>query len=83
MAPEYRDNKSDTPHRDFSGYTKEAHHVNNSGRHDIVGSKVAPDGKNLFHWVDKAPVGADSRNWCLQGDSAPDGRFNYRFQSGF
>ena len=35
-----------------------------------------------FHWVDNAPVGgAPSRinDWWYIGDSAPDGRFNYRY----
>ncbi len=35
-----------------------------------------------FHWVDNAPVGGDPTqiaDWWYVGDSAPDGRFNYRF----
>ncbi len=35
-----------------------------------------------FHWVDNAPVGGDPKriaNWWYVGDSAPDGRFNYRY----
>ena len=37
-----------------------------------------------FHWVDNAPVGGDPKQiaaWWYVGDSAPDGRFNYRYQS--
>lgn len=33
-----------------------------------------------FHWVDNAPIGGDIRDFWLLGDSAPNGRFNYRFQ---
>ena len=35
-----------------------------------------------FHWVDNAPVGGDPSqiaDWWYVGDSAPDGRFNYRY----
>ena len=35
-----------------------------------------------FHWVDNAPVGGDPKqiaDWWYVGDSAPDGRFNYRY----
>ena len=34
-----------------------------------------------FHWVDNAPVGGDIHTWWLLGDSAPNGRFNYRYQN--
>jgi len=35
-----------------------------------------------FHWVDNASVGGDPKHiadWWYVGDSAPDGRFNYRY----
>lgn len=35
-----------------------------------------------FHWVDNAPIGGDPKqiaDWWYVGDSAPDGRFNYRY----
>ncbi len=33
-----------------------------------------------FHWIDNVPVGeGDIANWWYVGDSAPDGRFNYRY----
>jgi len=35
-----------------------------------------------FHWIDNAPVGGDPKqiaDWWYVGDSAPDGRFNYRY----
>ncbi len=37
-----------------------------------------------FHWVDNAPVGGDPKSindWWYVGDSAPDGRFHYRYQN--
>ncbi|CEK17423.1 hypothetical protein CWRG_01830 [Chthonomonas calidirosea] len=34
-----------------------------------------------FHWVDNVPIGGNENiiNFWYEGDSAPDGRFNYRF----
>jgi len=33
-----------------------------------------------FHWIDNVPVGTgDIADWWYNGDSAPDGRFNYRY----
>ncbi|MBV9850111.1 MAG: hypothetical protein JO250_10600 [Armatimonadetes bacterium] len=35
-----------------------------------------------FHWIDNVqvgPGGADVTTWWYDGDSAPDGRFNYRY----
>ena len=35
-----------------------------------------------FHWVDDCPIGGDPArivDWWYDGDSAPDGRFNYRY----
>jgi hypothetical protein len=35
-----------------------------------------------FHWVDNAPIGGDPKkivDWWYVGDSAPDGRFNFRY----
>ena len=44
---EYRDTKGDVTHRDHKGYGGN-HYVNNSGRNDIVLSKVAVDKDNIF-----------------------------------
>lgn len=38
-------------------------------------SKTAFD----FHWLDGVVVGGDVADWWYNGDSAPDGRFNYRY----
>ena len=33
-----------------------------------------------FHWIDNVPVGSGNVvDWWYKGDSAPDGRFNYRY----
>ena len=33
-----------------------------------------------FHWLDNVPVGSgDPADWWYVGESAPDGRFNYRY----
>jgi len=35
-----------------------------------------------FHWADNVPVGSgDLADWWYNGDSAPDGRFNYRYMN--
>ncbi|BCM91587.1 hypothetical protein IAD21_03462 [Abditibacteriota bacterium] len=34
-----------------------------------------------FHWVDNAQIGGDIKDWWSQGDSAPNGRFNYRYEN--
>ena len=38
-------------------------------------------GVSAFHWVDNAPVGfGDIADWWYNGESAPDGRFNYVYE---
>lgn len=34
-----------------------------------------------FHWVDNAQVGGDIKTFWVDGDSAPNGRFNYRYEN--
>jgi hypothetical protein len=34
-----------------------------------------------FHWVDNCPVGGDIHDFWIYGDSAPNGRFNYRYEN--
>ena len=43
---EYRDTKGDVTHRDYNGYGGN-HYINNSGRNDILRSKVAVDKNNI------------------------------------
>lgn len=44
---EYRDTKGDVTHRDYNGYGGN-HYINNSGRNDILRSKVAVDKNNIY-----------------------------------
>lgn len=44
---EYRDTKGDVTHRDYNGYGGN-HYINNSGRNDILRSKVAVDKNNII-----------------------------------
>ena len=34
-----------------------------------------------FHWADNVQVGGDVKDFYVNGDSAPDGRFNYRYEN--
>ena len=47
---EYRDTLGDTVHRDYDGYGG-LHYKNDSGRNDIVASKVAVDGGTVYFYV--------------------------------
>lgn len=40
-------------------------------------NKVAFD----FHWVDNAPIQGEIQDFYVDGDSAPNGRFNYRYSN--
>ena len=50
---EYRDTKGDVTHRDYNGYGGN-HYINNSGRNDILRSKVAVDKNNIYFYVETA-----------------------------
>lgn len=66
VSTEYRDTKGDVTHRDYNGYGGN-HYVNNSGRNDIILSKVAVDKKELYFYVetqDKISSYSDP-NWML------------------
>ena len=47
---EYRDTAGDTFHRDYPGYGG-LHYKNDSGRNDIVTSKVAADNENVYFYA--------------------------------
>lgn len=63
---EYRDTKGDITHRDYKGYGGN-HYVNNSGRNDIVLSKVAVDKENIYFYVETMNNMTPSTdpNWML------------------
>ena len=62
----YRDTKGDTAHRDHPGYG-DLHYTDKSGRNDIVASKVATDGKNLYFYAETAGSLSPEtdNNWML------------------
>lgn len=53
VAPDYRDYRGDTLHRDFAGYGGTLY-KNGTGRNDIILSKVARDDENLYFYVETA-----------------------------
>ncbi|MCA9439465.1 MAG: hypothetical protein KC964_01570 [Candidatus Omnitrophica bacterium] len=63
---EYRDTVGDTAHRDYAGYGG-LHYAENSGRNDIVTSKVAIDGdKVCFYAETNVPLTSHTdSNWML------------------
>jgi len=60
VTPDFKASKGNTQHRDGYGYldkdnpTQHLHYVDNSGRNDIVGSKVARDAYFLYFLVETA-----------------------------
>lgn len=63
---EYRDTIGDVFHRDYPGYGG-LHYKNDSGRNDIITSKVAVDEDNVYFYVEtNAPLTPHSDpNWML------------------
>ena len=62
----YYDTREDTVHRDFPGYAH-LRYVDNSGRNDIVLSKVAADKKNVYFYAQTSGRLSPSsdKNWML------------------
>ena len=63
---EYRDTVGDTFHRDYDGYGG-LHYTNDTGRNDIVTSKVAVDRDNVYFYVETkdALTPHNGTNWML------------------
>jgi hypothetical protein len=63
---EYLDAKGDTFQRDNNGYGG-LHYINNSGRNDIVASKVAVDDDNVYFYVEtnETLTPHTGNNWML------------------
>jgi len=63
---EYRDTIGDVFHRDYMGYGG-LHYTNDSGRNDIVTSKVAVDENTVYFYVqtNKALTSHTDKNWML------------------
>ncbi len=76
VQEEYRDTIGDTFHRDYDGYGG-LHYTNDSGRNDIVTSKVAVDSDNVYFYVatQDALTPHTGSNWMLlliDADLNPD-----------
>jgi hypothetical protein len=84
VKTEYRDTRGDVIHRDYKGYGG-LQYVNNSGRNDIITSKVAVDKDNVYFFVetDKALTSHTGNNWMLlliDADQNPNtGWFGYDY----
>jgi hypothetical protein len=63
---EYRDTVGDTFHRDYDGYGG-LHYTNNTGRNDIIASKVAVDRDSVYFYVEckEALSPHTGTNWML------------------
>jgi hypothetical protein len=81
---EYRDTVGDTFHRDYDGYGG-LHYTNNTGRNDIITSKVAVDRDNVYFYVEtQDPLTPHTgTNWMLlliDADQNPDtGWYGYDY----
>lgn len=66
IETEYRDTIGDISHRDYPGYGG-LHYTNNSGRNDIITSKVAVDDENIYFYVetDEPLTEHTDDNWML------------------
>jgi hypothetical protein len=81
---DYRDTVGDTFHRDYKGYGG-LHYTNDSGRNDIVTSKIAADRSKVYFYVESkdALTAHTGSNWMLlliDADNNPNtGWFGYDF----
>jgi len=66
VEPEFRDTLGDTAHRDFRGYGK-THYKNETGRNDIISSKVSYDKSNIYFYAKtREPLTPHTdKNWML------------------
>lgn len=80
VTVEYRDTIGDTAHRSFKGYGG-TYYTNNSGRNDIVTSKVAVDAKNIYFYAEANEnlTPSTGTNWMLlfiDADANPETGWN-------
>jgi hypothetical protein len=84
ISVEYRDAVGDVVHRDYNGYGG-LHYTNNSGRNDIITSKVAVDRGNIYFYVETNNLLTShmDSNWMLlliDADNNPNtGWYGYDF----
>ncbi|MET4082726.1 hypothetical protein ABIB40_002690 [Pedobacter sp. UYP30] len=67
VTPIYKDFVGDTEHRDFDGARAGLHYTNNTGRNDIIESRVARDNTSLYFYVKTAaPISSyKDKNWMM------------------
>lgn len=67
VSPEFRDDIGDTAHRDEAGVGSAGPYINNTGRNDIVASKVSYDAHNIYFYVrTRAKLSPHTNpNWML------------------
>jgi hypothetical protein len=84
VTSEFRDTKGDVIHRDHNGYGG-LHYINESGRNDLLTSKVAVDKKNIYFYAATAEQLSSHTgdNWMLlllDADNNPEtGWYGYDF----
>jgi hypothetical protein len=84
VVNEFRDTKGDTFHRNHNGYGG-LHYTNESGRNDIITSKVAVDKQNIYFYAETGETlsSPTSNNWMLlliDADNNPEtGWYGYDF----
>ncbi|WP_233378491.1 hypothetical protein [Maribellus sp. CM-23] len=66
VRPYYAHYKGNTEHRDHKG-RYDQYYINNTGRNDIVGAKVAHDAQNIYFYVETAEklTPKTDRNWMM------------------
>ena len=51
IAPEFRDTIGDPVHRNYDGFAPGSHFDNQTGRNDLIASKVSEDAANLYFYI--------------------------------
>ena len=88
VYPVYTDFTGDTSRRDHADTTGTRRYVNETGRNDIVESRIIADGDNLYVYVRTAEEMTsykDSKNWMLlfiDGRLVADGSYDPEAQDG-
>ena len=67
IQPVYYDASGDVAHRDYNNVDNSAVYINNTGRNDIIESRVAYDSNNIYFYVktDSALTNYSDKNWML------------------
>ena len=67
VTPEYRDEVSDTFHRNHAGYNTSTRYVNDTGRNDLVSMKVARDNSYIYFYAETKDLITPSSdpNWMM------------------